>query len=178
MAKKRFPEKAWKEIASIISSSFSMDAGRSKRLLSNHTAKLIAALPYLAGCREPERTALAHLATFVVAGSGAGESVFDHKAGDDYDALARLATIGGFEGGDLAIIGKGMDNLAIMMIRGYMKDLQRDKDKGLYNPVGQGRWDAKAMLASLSCAAAAVRDEEMDLIVALGSEQRDWWQHF
>jgi hypothetical protein len=170
---KRFPDETWKEIVSIIASCFVMDGARAARILNNPTAKLIAAIPFLAGCREPERSSLAHLATFVLSGSEAGEKVFDHKAEDNYDVLARLATIAHFEGGDPAIINKGMKLLATMMIEGYARDLASDKAKGLYNPINDGKWNAEEKLSSLASAAAAVEDAEMDEIV--GSAKHDWW---
>lgn len=169
----RFPEETWKEIVAITASAFVMDSNRAGRLQANATARLIAAIPFLAGCREPKRTALAHLATFIVAGSDAGEAAFDHKAEDNYDTMARLATIAHFEGGDPATIDKGMKLLAAMMIEGYKKDVASDKAKGLYNPVGAGAWDPDRKLASLSEAANAVRDAEMDAIAA--DSKASWW---
>lgn len=163
-AKQRFPDSEWKDIVSIIASSFNMDEGKKARLAAAPTPKLIAALPYLAGCREPKRTALAHLATYLVAASEAGETAFDHNEGDDYDVLARLATIANFEGGDPAVINRGMKRLAAIMIRGYQKDVESDKAAGLYNPLGAGRWDAKAKLEALESSIAATADEEMDAI--------------
>lgn len=168
----RFPEETWREIASIIASTFSMDDTRARKLLSNATAKLIAAIPYLAGCREPMRSALAHLATFIVAGTPAAEKIFDHKAEDNYDVFARLATISHFEGGDPAIINRGMKHLAQMMIEGYKKDVGSDKAAGLYNPVADGSWNAEEKLASIASSTAAVPNAEMDSIVGpIGT----WW---
>jgi hypothetical protein len=162
---KRFSDEEWKDIVSIIASSFNMDDAKKARLLAAPTPKLIAAIPYLAGCREPKRTALAHLATYLVAASEAGAATFDHNAGDNYDVLARLATGANFEGGDPAVINRGMKKLAVIMIRGYQKDLESDKAKGLYNPVLAGKWDANAKLASLESAVATAENEEMDAIV-------------
>jgi hypothetical protein len=176
MADKRFPDATWKEIASIVAAAFAMDTGRSERLLANPTAKLIAALPYLAACRESQRTAVAHLATYVIAGSEAAETVFDHKAGDDYDVLARLATIGGFEGGDPVVINRGMKLLAKIMIEGYRRDIDSDKAAGKYNPLGQGAWNAGEKLSSLGSSIAATSDEEMDAIAAGASLADSWWQ--
>jgi hypothetical protein len=163
---KRFPDATWKDIVSVIASSFNMNDEKKAKLLAAPTPKLIAAIPYLAGCREPKRTALAHLATYLVAASEAGEATFDHNEGDNYDVLARLATIGSFEGGNPAIINKGMKMLALIMIRGYKKDLKSDKAKGLYNPVLEGRWDVKTKLASLESAIASTTNDEMDTIVS------------
>jgi hypothetical protein len=170
--KNRFSAETWREMASITASAFAMDGARAARLAGNATAKLIAAIPFLAGCREPERTALAHLATFIVAGSEAGEKIFDHKAEDNYDTLARLATISDFAGGDPAIVNRGMKQLAIMMIEGYKNDIASDKAAGLYNPVGAGAWNAEEKLASLASATAAVPDAEMDAIVGV---KGTWW---
>ncbi len=168
----RFPEETWKEIVSIIASTFSMDKTRADKLLTNATAKLIAAVPFLAGCREPMRTALAHLATYIVSGTPAAEKIFDHKAEDNYDVFARLATISHFEGGDPAIINRGMKHLAAMMIEGYKKDVSSDKAAGLYNPVGDGKWNAEEKLASIASSTAAVPDAEMDGIVG---PMGPWW---
>jgi hypothetical protein len=172
--RKRFPEETWNSIVPIVSSAFSMDDSRSERLRANTTAKLIAAIPFLAGCREPERTALAHLGTYVIAGCESGEAVFDHKATDNYDVLARLATIASFEGGDPAIIARGMKLLASIIIRGYQRDIASDQAKGLYNPVGAGAWNADQELASLASAIASIEDAEMDAIVG-GAVKGSWW---
>jgi hypothetical protein len=163
-AQQRFSDANWKELAGIIASSFGMDDARKAKLLAAPTPKLIAAIPFLAGCREPKRTALAHLATYILAASTAGEAAFDHNEGDNYDVLARLATIAGFEGGDPAVINRGMKKLAAIMIRGYQKDISSDREKGFYNPVLAGKWDAAAKLASLESSIGTVADEEMDAI--------------
>jgi hypothetical protein len=174
--KSRFSSSDWEEIVSIISSAFAMDDARRARLFANATAKLIAAIPYLAGCRESERTALAHVATYVIAGSEAGRKAFDHKSNDDYDIFARLATGAGFEGGDPAIINKGMKILASIMIEGYRRDRASDKAKGLYNPVGAGVWNADERLSALKLSIAAVEDEEMDAIAEEIGVKGGWWQ--
>jgi hypothetical protein len=176
MTKQRFPDETWNEIASIVASAFAMDEARSARLRANSTAKLIAAIPYLAGCRESERSAIAHLSTYVVAGAASAERIFDHKPGDDYDVLARLSTIGGFEGGDPAIINRGMKLLARIMIEGYRRDIDSDKAAGKYNPLGAGAWNASEKLASLGNSIAATQDEEMDAIVADLGQVNSWWK--
>jgi hypothetical protein len=175
--KNRFSDGDWRSVASIVSAAFAMDDARAARLLANSTAKFIAALPFLAGCRKPERTALAHLATYVIAGSPAGEAAFDHDAGDDYDVLARLATIGGFEGGDPAVINRGMKILARIMIQGYRADIEADKAGGKYNPLGAGAWDSGEKLASLDSSIASTTDAEMDALFPSGAGPLGtWWQ--
>lgn len=172
----RFSDKDWERLVSIIASAFGMDEQRAARLRGNATVKLIAAIPYLAGCREPERTALAHIATYVVACSKAGEKAFDHKPSDDYDVLARLATGAEFEGGDPAVINKGMKILASAMIEGYRQDKESDKIKGIYNPVGAGVWNADDKLSMLKLSIASVQDEEMDMIAEELAVKASWWE--
>jgi hypothetical protein len=114
MADKRFPDGAWQDIVAIIASSFSMDAARSARLRNSATARLVAAIPFIAGCREPRRTALGHVALLLLAGSEAGRAAFDHNPGDDYDILARLSTGSHFVSGDPALIDRGMKLLGLI----------------------------------------------------------------
>ena len=151
-----------------------MSPDRAARFRENETAKLIAAIPFLAGCRESERAALAHLGTYIIAGSETGRGTFDHKAEDNYDVLARLAMIGNFEGGDPRIINRGMKLLASIMIEGYRRDIAADAVSGCYTPVGAKEWNAEEKLASLAKAIASVEDDEMDAILAAGVKG-SWW---
>jgi hypothetical protein len=173
---KRFTDETWEEIVTVISSAFSLSEGKKAKLRDNPTAKLIAAIPYLAACREPERTALAHLATYLVAGSEAGKAAFDHKASDNYDLLARLATGGAFEGGDPAILNKGMKILARLLVQGYKRDVSLDKERGLYNPVGDGSWAPDRLSSDLAEAIASVEDSEMDELAKAIEVKGGWWE--
>src|SRR5512133_651922 len=53
-------------------------------------ARLVAAVPYLAGSEDPDRFALANLLT--LHGAIAARKVFDHRASDDADIYRRLST--------------------------------------------------------------------------------------
>jgi hypothetical protein len=170
-----FLDATWQEIVSIIASSFAMDESRKTALANNAVAKLIAAIPFQAGCREPERTALAHLATYILAASAPAKKAFTHKSQDDYDVLARLAAIAGFEGGDPVVINRGMKLLAISMISGYKRDAGSDKTKGIYNPVSSGKWNADDKIASLTSAVAAAPNVEMDQIMTPQKAAQAWW---
>jgi hypothetical protein len=86
-----FSPELWLELASAVSRAYRMDEAAAGRLAANKTARLVAAIPYLAGCAEPRRRALAHLGTFVLADSDGARRDFDHKPEDDVDALRRLA---------------------------------------------------------------------------------------
>lgn len=171
---KSFTDESWNRLSGIVASACSMSPEAAGRLKANVTARLVAALPFLAGCRESERTALAHLAVFVLAESEPARRIFDHKKEDDYDVLARLAPIGGFEGGDPRILNQGMKALAVLLIEGYKRDIASDKAKGWYNPVGAGTWDADKQVAVLraSIKAGGPSDAESFIDEALSD---GWW---
>lgn len=169
-----FSDETWNRLSSIIASAYSMDADRSAKLRKNVTGRLIAALPYAAGCREPERTALAHLAVFVLADSDQARRIFDHKKEDDFDVLARLAPIAWFEGGDPAVINRGMKTLAIIMLEGYKRDVASDKAKGWYNPIGEKSWDPDKMITALKASVAQGGPSDADGIINAALVD-GWW---
>jgi len=150
-----FADATWPSLAATVASAFAMSPERSAALAANRAARLVAAIPYAAGCAQPRRIALAHLATFVLAGSEAARRDFDHGRWDDHDLLARLDPIADFPGGDPAVIGRGMKLLATVMINGYRRDMASDKAAVEYNPLNSGAWKAEDRLASLQAELAA-----------------------
>jgi len=145
----------WKSLADTTAEVTRMTDAEAARLYANKVAKLVGLLPYLAGCEEAQRTALSHLATWVIANRSAARTVFDHKAADDRDPLARLETLSHFVGGDKAIIDAGMRRLALCMVSGYARDKEKDQALGGYNPINAKTWDESATTARLGAGAAA-----------------------
>lgn len=176
MATKAFSEAQWKKYAGTVAGAYGMDAAGSKALQANTAAKLVCALPFLAGCHEPERTALAHLSTFVLASSDRARAAFDHKKEDDRDPLARLAVISHFEGGDPALVQRGMKLLALILINGYRRDVKADAQAGEYNPIGSKAWNPDQKIAALQADIAAVPSPAMDAIVGPGAAVQTFWQ--
>jgi hypothetical protein len=170
-----FTTETWDRLSGIVASAYSMSPAKAAELKENVTARLIASIPYEAGCREPERTALAHVAVYVLAASEAARRAFDHKPSDDYDVLARLAAVASFEGGDPAIINRGMKTLAILLIEGYKKDVASDEAKGWYNPVGAGAWDADALLGALRASIGAAGDAAWSQDLVARALADGWW---
>jgi hypothetical protein len=150
MPNRVFDDKTWAELSRQMAAAFRLTQAEAGSLASSKTARLVAAIPFVAGCDHPERTALAHLATFRIASTDACAKVFDHDASDNTSPTARLAPIADFIGGDRSIIAYGMELLAIIMTNGYAKDIKKDLASGEYNPVGAKIWDAEAMKASLA----------------------------
>lgn len=104
------------------------------------TAKLIAAIPFAAECDEPERTAIAHLCIYLAEIRGF-QKYYAHLPSDDSDLFKRLGFISTFEGGNSEIIEYGMNLLALIMIEGYHRSEEKDKQNGTYNPFVSGTWD-------------------------------------
>jgi len=168
-----FQDETWEKLYTEIADAFSLGPTRTVKLASNKVAKLIAAIPFLAGCRNPERAALAHLGTYLVAGSGGAREVFDHQPEDDAEVMARLAMGSNFEGGDPAVLARGMKILAWTMIRGYVRKVEENAVQG-YNPVAAKTWEAGPMLAKLETEISSAPNPEMDSIIGLADRGVFW----
>ena len=55
-----FSDDVWHRLSSQTAGVFSFSPERTEAMKKNRVLKLVAALPYLAGCDNPERTALSH----------------------------------------------------------------------------------------------------------------------
>ena len=108
-----FTEARWLELVDRVSLLFHMDADRKEKILGNKAMKLTAAIPFIAGCRNPERTALSHLTIYIAAASEGGKDVFGHNFSDNDDVFTRLERISHFDGGDERLTGRGMNLLAL-----------------------------------------------------------------
>ena len=84
----------------MVASVVAMDEADARRLEDNNAAQLIGALPFLAGCAHPERTALSHLTTLIAASRN--PHVFGQKPSESI--RDRLRPIETFENGDRDII--------------------------------------------------------------------------
>jgi len=136
-SKKKIP---WDYLVNELTKVFKLSCKERKVLSNSVTAKLIAAIPFEAGCYEPERTAIAHLGLYVMEKRGF-QKYCAHTPIDDVNILHRLDFISTFEGGDTDIIEHGMYLLALIMLEGYNKSANKDLKKGIYNPIACGRWN-------------------------------------
>lgn len=130
----------WNYLVNEISKVFKLSHKEKKDFESSSTAKLIATIPFEAGCYEPERTAIAHLGLYVMEKRGF-QKYCAHTPIDDVNILHRLDFISTFEGGDTDIIEHGMYLLALIMLEGYNRSANKDLKKGIYNPIACGRWN-------------------------------------
>ena len=99
-----FNDKLWIDLLEMIGSTFSFDVDQIARMRKNPVLKLVAALPYLANCDEPSRTALSHMSVFILAGASPTKKVFSHNFKDSAGLERRLERISHFPGGNQQII--------------------------------------------------------------------------
>ena len=134
------PESTWNYIVEEMKTVFRFTRKETKWFKNCKTAKLIATIPFVAGCNEPERTAIAHLMIYIGEIKGF-QKYYAHLPSDDADLFQRLAFISTFQGGDQKIIEEGMNLLALIMVDGYHRSEEEDRENGVYNPFVSGAWD-------------------------------------
>lgn len=130
----------WEYLVSEVSSVFKLTTKENSKLRNSYTAKIIATIPFEAGCNEPERTAIAHLCLYIAEIKGF-QKFCSHNVQDDENIYNRLAFISTFDGGNLEIINHGMSILALIMLEGYKSSCSKDKKANIYNPLVSGKWN-------------------------------------
>jgi hypothetical protein len=170
-----FPETAWSRIADHVASAFRMTAEEAAEFAEGRIAKLIAAIPFLAGCEEAERTAVAHLGTYLLSLRPETKSYFNSRPGDGVTVLERLRLISDFKGGDGRIIERGLNLLALNMVADYKRDVEEDEGLGKYNPVAAGAWNFEDLVTELKYKILCVECEEMEEILPMESMPLSFW---
>jgi hypothetical protein len=134
----------WSELCNCMEETFRFTEDEKNAFSKDRVAQLIAALPFEAGCDEPKRTALAHLAIYLTELRG-GRNIGDHTPEDNKSPLTRLRLLSSFKGGDTKIIEHGMHQLALVMLAGYIHSKESDKKESVYNPLNDHSWNADKM---------------------------------
>lgn len=130
----------WDYFTKEITNVFKLSEKENECFYKSNTAKIIAAIPFVARCNEPERTSIAHLCIYEAEIKGF-QKYYAHLPSDDADVFKRLAFISTFQGGDQAIIEHGMNMLAYIMVEGYNHSKEKDIKEGIYNPIANGKWN-------------------------------------
>lgn len=164
----------WENIAASVADAFRMDEEESRWLKNKNLAKLIAAIPYLAGCEDPGRTAITHLGAYIL--SIRIKTVANCQPTDDVDLFRRLEMINNFIGGDQAVIRKGMSLIALNMIADYARDIEEDRIFNKYNPVDSGAFDYEYEKKRLENIIESVECREMDEIMSLDDAVEGYWE--
>lgn len=166
----------WDMLAERSAEALRMTEEETRAFRANKIARLVGLLPFAAGCDDAERTALAHLAVFVVANRGQVRRVFDHSPADDAEPLARLRTIADFKGGDAATLTRGMALLGLCMIEGYRRDAELDRLTAAYNPVTSAAAFVENAERSLRQAVDSNASSALDSILTVEEAVGAYWR--
>lgn len=139
----------WDYYVSEIQKIYRLTDEETEQFSNSTTAKIIAAIPFVAGCYRPEVTAIAHLSLYMNEKKGF-QKYYACTPLDDYDIMERLEPISHFRGGDKKIIEYGMNTLAYIMIEGYHKSEKYDAENGIYNPFISGNWNYRLLNTKLT----------------------------
>ncbi len=163
------------EMITLAAASFRFSVEEKSKFSTLKTARLIAALPFLAECEDAERTALAHLSMYILAARD-GRAIFDHKPSDDADLFSRLRLGMSFKGGNQSVLKRGMDLLALQMLSGYNRDRSKDAASGEYNPLNSGSWDFNALSGKLQTELQINLHPSMDAYMSMAGALGIYWQ--
>jgi hypothetical protein len=167
-------EATWNGIADSLADAFRMQPHERQWFQNKPIARLIAAIPMMAGCHDAERTAVAHLGTYLLSLKST-KPYFNANAADDTDIFERLRLGMNFVGGDEAVIEKGMSMIALCMVIDYARDIQEDAKRGKYNPVDAGSFDYESIREDLEHRIEAVQCPEMEMILRDFDTQAGFW---
>ena len=169
-----FPEAKWEEISDRVAEAFRMNVEERPWFTTGRIAKLIAAIPFLAGCEDAERTAVAHLGTYLLS-TRETKGYFNTQAEDKISVFERLRLISNFKGGDSRIIEKGLCLLALNMVADYKRDIEEDALLGKYNPIASGAWNFEDTVVDLEYKIISIECEEMDRIAPMVAIPMIFW---
>jgi len=154
----------WSYFVDEISEVFRLTKEEKASLNESITAKIIATIPFAAGCMEPERTAIAHLCAFMAELKGF-QKYCAHLPEDDFFVFNRLDNLATFKGGDKKIIDHGMNILALIMVEGYKKSMKKDEMNGVYNPFVSGKWNYASIKNNLLKDISSISVPDLDCLL-------------
>lgn len=168
-----FSDEIWTSITRMAAEVLRLSPSELEILRENDTARLIAAIPYVAGCRNADRTAVQHVATYLLAERA--DEIFDHRVEDDAAVGARLERISHYDGGDPKLLRRGMALLELTMVSGYEQTRETDGARGVYNPLLSGAWDAEEIKSRLVKEIRSIPSTAMDEIFDVERALRGRW---
>jgi hypothetical protein len=139
-------EKTWKSRCREFTKVFKLTIKDEQRFFKSKTALFLYRLPFIAGCINPERTALAHLSLYITEAFLFTKtphfiSITNHTPEDDSNIFSRVRPLMNYNGGNSKAIAHGTALLALIMLCGYDKSRNKDSLKGVYNPLNSGAWN-------------------------------------
>ena len=169
-----FPAEKWDELSGRVARAFRMTEAEEAWLHEGRIARLIAAIPFLAGCEDSDRTAVAHLGTYLLS-IRETKPYFNTRPEDKVSVLERLRLGSNFKGGDARIIERGLCLLGLNMVSDYKRDLEEDSRLGKYNPLAAGDWDYESTMADLMYRIISIDCEEMETLASIEIMPMSYW---
>lgn len=173
-AKTLFTESTWATISADVAAAMRMSDAERECFQNKAVAKLIAAIPFLAECEDAERTAVAHLGTYLLSVRET-KKYFNAKPEDSESITERLRLGTNFKGGRDEIIERGMRLLALVMVTDYRRDAEEDVFLRKYNPVSAGDFDYDTTVRELEKRIKEVSCPEMDAVLSFQAIPEDLW---
>lgn len=172
-----FSESNWNDLTDRMALLFNFAEEKKALFKNNRLARLIGAIPFLAGCDQPIRTALSNLTVTYLASHEAGKDVFTHNFSDNESLMKRLEPISHFPNGNPIIADRGMKLLAVIMLSDHNKDKVLDEENGKYNPVSSSIWNYEELIKKLGDQILAVDCPQMDEIISFHEAKASWWEY-
>ena len=166
-------DKAWPDLVEAISVSFRFTEEEKKSFEKRDIARLIGALPFEAGCRDPERIALAHLGTYVISYTG-GKKILSPKQGESpRNRLERISNFPKSLKTDSRLLKRGLDLLYLNMLEDYERDVEEDKKIERYNPSEDV--DIASLKKKLEKKLGKKKEPRLDKYMTVESAKDRWW---
>jgi len=168
-------EAIWCRISNDVAESFRMPEDEKQRFKDKAIARLIAAIPLMAGCENAERTAVSHLGTYILSNRET-KHYYNPSISDNKSILERLRLISTFRGGNSDIINKGMALIALSMLFDYKRDVYVDETLGKYNPVAENVFHFNTQKKALEKIIQSTECKELDALFH-DEDIRGYWGH-
>ncbi len=139
----------WENVLSRAGAVLNFGIEKKEQVQNSKMAKLIAAVPFIAGCNKAVETSFSHLIIYLMSLDESAKDIYFHKSEDDNDIYSRLFPISNFSGGHTKIIQCCMDLAALCMLSNYKKDMEQDMKIGKYNPINDGAWNYETISKKL-----------------------------
>lgn len=143
----------------------------------NLSLQVIVYLPYVAGCKNPRRTALLNANNFFLASNS---TLFFHSEEDDLNILNRIYSFLYFKDGDNLIIQKGLNILGLIMLQDYYYDREYDYISGKYNPLNVNKWKYKEVKSDIIKRINSIKCKSLDDCFSIKEivNQKYWWKDY
>ena len=168
-------DELWENLLSRAGAVFNFGIEQKQKLKNNRMARLIAAIPFLAGCDKALETSFSHLSVYLMSLDESTKDIYFHKPVDDEDIYSRLFPISSFFGGNREIIECCIDIIALCMLSNYKKDAEEDLAIGKYNPISLNKWKYETISSELINNIEKTMTEEIEKIYTINDAVEGYW---